>query len=94
MQWEEGWTGRFALTRLELKAIYFQPSVSYRINDKIGIGAGFVYATGKVNLQKDIPVIDNNGKYGHAELDGKANGLGFNLGVYFNATKKLSVVSR
>lgn len=91
VQWEEGWTGRFALTRLELKAIYFQPSVSYRINDKIGIGAGFVYATGKVNLQKDIPVIDNNGKYGHAELDGKANGLGFNLGVYFNATKKLSV---
>lgn len=91
VEWEQGWMGRFALTRLQLQAIFFQPTVSYKINDKIGIGAGFVYANGKVNLQKDIPVLGPNGDYAHAELDGKANGFGFNAGVYFKPIDKLSI---
>lgn len=91
VQWEDNWTGRFALTRLELRAIFFQPTISYRINNKVGIGAGFVYANGKVNLQKDIPVIDQNGNYGHAELNGKASGFGFNLGIYYKPLEKLSI---
>jgi long-chain fatty acid transport protein len=91
VQWENGWTGRFALTRLELRAIFIQPTVSYRITDKLGIGAGFVYATGKVNLQKDIPIINADGDYAHAELNGKAQGFGFNAGVYFNPIEKLSI---
>jgi long-chain fatty acid transport protein len=91
VQWEDGWTGRFALTRLELRAIFIQPTVSYRITDKLGIGAGFVYATGKVNLQKDIPIINTDEDYAHAELNGKAQGFGFNAGVYFNPIEKLSI---
>lgn len=91
VEWENGWAGRFALTHLQLQAIFIQPTVSYKITDKIGIGAGFVYANGKVNLQKDIPVIDANGNYGHAELDGKATGYGFNVGVYFKPIEKLSL---
>ncbi|MES2762978.1 MAG: outer membrane protein transport protein [Bacteroidota bacterium] len=91
VQWEDGWTGRFALTRLELRAIFIQPTVSYKITKKLGIGAGFVYATGKVNLQKDIPLIDLDGNYGYAELSGKANGYGFNAGVYFEPIEKLSI---
>ncbi len=91
VQWEDNWTGRFALTRLELRAIFFQPTVSYRINKKIGIGAGFVYSNGKVNLQKDIPLNDASGGYAHAELSGKANGFGFNAGIYFQPIEKLSI---
>jgi long-chain fatty acid transport protein len=91
VQWEDQWTGRFALTRLELKAIYIQPTVSYKLTKTLGIGAGFVYSTGKVNLQKDIPVIDANGNYGHAELEGKASGYGFNVGLYYNPIPKLSI---
>ena len=90
VQWEDGWTGRFALTRLELKAIFVQPTVSYKITDKIGLGAGLVYSTGSVNLQKDIPVLGSDGTYGHAELAGSAAGLGYNAGIYFQPTDKLS----
>jgi len=91
VQWEDGWMGRFALTRLQLQSIFFQPTVSYKITNKLGIGAGFVYATGKVNLQKDIPVVDASGTYGHAELNGKASGYGFNAGIYYKPTEKLSI---
>ncbi|MCC7050380.1 MAG: outer membrane protein transport protein, partial [Bacteroidia bacterium] len=91
IEWEKGWTGRFALTRLELRSIFFQPTISYRINEKFGIGAGFVYADGKVNLQKDLPLMDANSNYGHAELSGNASGKGFNVGVYFQPTSKISI---
>jgi long-chain fatty acid transport protein len=91
VQWEDNWIGRFALTRLELKAIFIQPTLSYRIADVIGIGAGLVISTGNVNLQKDIPVQDSLGNFGHAELSGKARGFGFNAGIHYDLNKKLSV---
>lgn len=91
IQYEDGWTGRFALTKLQLKSIFFQPTISYKLNDKIGLGAGFVYSTGNVNLQKDIPVQDANGTYGHAELNGKASGFGYNVGLFVQATEKLNL---
>lgn len=91
VQWEKNWIGRFALTRLELKAIFIQPTISYRISDKIGVGAGFVYSTGNVNLQKDIPVQFQDGTFAKAELAGKAQGFGYNLGVQINATEKLGI---
>ena len=91
VQWENNWIGRFALTRLELKAIFIQPTISYKINEKIGIGAGFILSTGNVNLQKDIPVQDSIGNYAHAELAGKALGFGYNVGVHYDITDKFSV---
>jgi long-chain fatty acid transport protein len=91
VQYEDGWTGRFALTKLQLKSIFIQPTFSFKLNDKIGLGAGLVYATGNVNLQKDIPVQDADGAYGHAELDGKANGFGYNVGLFVQATEKLNI---
>lgn len=91
IKWQDGWTGRFALTSLQLFAVFIQPTVSYKITDKIGIGAGFVYATGKVNLQKDLPLVDAQGNYGKAELNGSASGFGFNAGIYYKATDKLSI---
>ena len=91
VEWEEGWVGRFALTRLQLRAIFFQPTVSFRINDKIGIGAGFVYSYGTVNLQKDLPLQFQDGTYGHAELAGTGHGFGYNVGLYFKPTSSLSL---
>lgn len=71
VQWPSEWIGRFAITKLQLQTIFFQPTVSYQITNKIGIGAGFVLATGNVNLKKDIPLINSSRNYGTAELNGK-----------------------
>jgi long-chain fatty acid transport protein len=89
--WENGWTGRFALTSLKLQAIFYQPTVSYKICEKLGIGAGFVFANGNVELKQDLPVVDANGNYGKADLTGSANGYGFNAGIYYKPCSKFSV---
>jgi long-chain fatty acid transport protein len=91
VSWNDDWAGHFVLTRLQLQAIFFQPTLSYKINKMLGIGVGFVYASGKVNLQKDLPLTNANGNYGHAELKGAANGYGFNAGIYFQPIEKISI---
>lgn len=91
VQWEDGWMGRFALTRLSLRSIFFQPTASYRISDKIGIGAGFIYSYGSVNLQRDIPIQGQDGVYGSAELAGTAHAFGYNLGLYYEPSKYLNI---
>ena len=91
VQWEEGWIGRFAITRLSLRAIFIQPTVSYRINEHFGIGGGFVISTGGVTLQRDLPIQFANGDFASATLSGSAMGFGYNLGLHFNASDQFSI---
>ncbi|AEA43306.1 OmpP1/FadL family transporter [Fluviicola taffensis] len=91
IEYEDAWIGRFALTKLSLKSIYFQPTVSYKITEHFGFGAGFVISTGSVNLQKDIPVQFADGSYAHAELSGKALGFGYNLGLSAKVNEHFSL---
>lgn len=87
--WGNSWTGRYVVESISLQSIFIQPTVSYAINDMISVGAGFVYAFGNVDIDKAIPLQDMNGNDGQASIKGKANGLGFNLGVQIKATEDL-----
>lgn len=91
VQWPDDWKGQFLIREIDLKTFFIQPTVSYKVNDKIGIGAGFIYATGGFTLRKGVPIQDSLGKYGEGTLDGKASGYGFNAGIYFKANEKLSI---
>ncbi|WP_426490055.1 OmpP1/FadL family transporter [Hymenobacter sp. 102] len=93
LEYAPGWEGRFALTEIDLKSIYVQPTVSYAITDNLSIGAGLTYlALGSVNLKRDIPAQNANGDYASIELDGKAERkFGFNAGIFFKPSEKLSV---
>lgn len=91
VNWGNEWSGRFGLNELTLQAIFIQPTLSYQITEQIGVGVGFVYAVGGVNLQRSIPVQDQQGEYGRAELDGDASGVGFNAGIFFKPSEKFSV---
>ncbi len=89
--YEEDWAGAPVLQKMSLKAFFFQPTVSYKLNDKIGIGAGVVYGTGSFLLQKAVPVQDQNLTYGQGTLTGSANGLGYNVGVYAQISDQISL---
>ncbi|MBI3503168.1 MAG: outer membrane protein transport protein [Bacteroidetes bacterium] len=90
-EWPKDWKGQFLLREIDLKAIFIQPTASYKINDKLGIGFGVAYVEGDFSLQQGIPVQDSTGTYGTATLHGSANSWGFNGGIYFKPTAKFSV---
>lgn len=82
-QWEDDWKGQFLIREIDLKTIFIQPTVTYQVNNFIGVGAGFVYATGGFKLRKGVPVQNQSSECGEGNLDGSASGMGYNLGVYF-----------
>lgn len=82
-QWEDDWKGQFMIREINLKTIFIQPTVTFRVNDYIGVGAGFIYATGGFQLRKGVPTQNQSGEYGEGALDGSASGVGYNVGVYF-----------
>lgn len=90
-KWPDDWPGRYLSQEIELQSIFFQPTLSYRINDLISLGAGFVYAYGNVKLRQALPVQYMDGKDGTASLKGNGKGLGFNVGIQIKATDQLNV---
>ncbi|MGL4599375.1 MAG: OmpP1/FadL family transporter [Bacteroidia bacterium] len=91
VQWPNDWKGQFLIREINLKTIFIQPTLAYQLNEHIGVGAGFVYATGGFSLRKGVPVQDTTGAYGEAVLDGKASGMGFNAGLYLRFNEHWSL---
>ena len=91
VKWETGWVGEDALREIDLSAIFIQPTVSWKLTEWLGVGAGFVYARGSVNLQRRFPRATTAGTFGNIELDGNGEGMGFNAGVYAKPHEKFSV---
>jgi len=76
------WQGMFIVQNISLKTYMFQPTVSYHAWNRIGIGAGLVYAMGTFDYQKAVPLASNDHEYGEATLNGKGNSIGFNVGIH------------
>lgn len=89
VKWADNWKGYSVLQELKLQSIFIQPTVSYKIG-KLGIGAGFVYSIGSVELRKGIGALATNDGYASAKLKGNASGMGYNVGLHFQATDDLS----
>jgi long-chain fatty acid transport protein len=85
--WDTDWNGRKLIQDISLSAIFIQPTVSYKINDKFGIGAGLDIVMGSVDLTKELPTPVS----GQVNLDGSSTAMGFNVGVFAKPTEKLSI---
>ena len=88
VNWGKDWDGRDLVQDIELRSFFIQPTVSYKINKWISAGAGLIYATGNIELNRAISGVSNDASL---QLDSKASGLGYNLGVYVKPTKELDV---
>jgi long-chain fatty acid transport protein len=91
VDWGTDWPGRFELNHLALRAIYIQPTISFKLTENFGIGGGFVYNVGTVDLSRSLPVFDQNGNAGRAELTGVGTGMGYNVGVHYNLEDDFAV---
>lgn len=89
IKWDDDWAGRFIIQEIQLQSIFVQPTFSYNITDKLGLGAGFVYGFGSLLLRQALPVTDANGKEGEAQLKGAAGGFGFNMGLHYRFSDKV-----
>ena len=80
----DDWQGRYIIQNISLKTFMFQPTISYKVHEKLSIGAGFVYALGSFSTEKAVPVASNSDTIteGKARLEGSGDGVGYNIGIY------------
>ncbi len=81
---DDDWQGRYIIQNISLKTFMFQPTMSYKIHDKIFVGGGFVYTYGSFSTEKAVPVGSATTKEGKATLSGSGDGVGYNIGIFSN----------
>ncbi len=84
VDWGNDWPGRYELNDLSLRAIYIQPTVSFKLTEQFSIGGGFIYNVGSVDLSRSIPAFHPDGRPSTAQLSGTGTGTGYNLGVHYH----------
>jgi len=91
VDWGTDWPGRYELNHLNMRAIYIQPTLSFKLTDNFSFGGGFVYNIGSVDLARSIPAFDENGNAGSAKLSGTGTGTGYNVGVYYHLEDVIAI---
>lgn len=89
-KWEDDWEGKFVSQEILLELFALQPTLSYKVSDKIGIGAGLIYSWGHAEVRKAIPVQSATIPYGQADLTGSGSGVGFSAGLYAQLTDDIT----
>lgn len=91
VQWEQGWMGRDLLKDMSLKALQLQPTVSYKITEKLGIGAGLTIGWGDIVLNRTLFIDGQDGESG-VSLEGEASfAYGFNIGLFYAISDKVDL---
>lgn len=109
-KWPMDFGGRFLGFDNSLQSIYVQPTVAYRLADRISIGAGLTVAFGSItiNQRQDLSSVvippglrlsqlgaPAGTDFAEAALDaGGATGIGGNFGIQIQATERLSLGAR
>ncbi|MDH5612050.1 MAG: outer membrane protein transport protein [Gammaproteobacteria bacterium] len=94
VEWEKDWSGSHLVNNIELKAIYIQPTIAYKLSDtySVGFGPAIVYGLVEFNRNLSTSLIDGNGNRSNVTL--KASGvtaIGYNVGLLVKSSNDLSV---
>ncbi|HEX6737806.1 MAG TPA: outer membrane protein transport protein [Vicinamibacteria bacterium] len=90
------YSGRYISTLAELKGFSLNPTVAFKLRDRLAVGAGVDVRFSKVLLERRVPVVNPftvqvvDGALVHLESD-YATGVGFNVGVLAKPSEAISV---
>ncbi|WP_310992862.1 OmpP1/FadL family transporter [Aequorivita marina] len=71
VEYEADWVGSHLVNKIDLQAIYIQPTVSFKVNDKLSFGGGPIYVTGSVNFNRNLnrTLTDLDGNRANVTID-------------------------
>ncbi|MCT8340462.1 outer membrane protein transport protein [Flavobacteriaceae bacterium TK19130] len=94
VEYEDDWAGSHLVNNIDLQAIYIQPTVSIKVNDKLSFGGGPIYVTGSVNFNRNLSrsVTDLDGNRSEVTID--ASGVtnwGWTVSTLFSPTENFRI---
>lgn len=75
----DNWFGRFDSTKTKLQVIDIQPTVAYKFNDWLSVGAGVNIAHSSADLRNRVLLAA--GQEGYSKLTGDDWGFGYSVGI-------------
>ncbi|MDH5711868.1 MAG: outer membrane protein transport protein [Gammaproteobacteria bacterium] len=94
VRWPTDWVGSHLVNNIELKAIFMQPTISYKLSDNYSFGFGPTIVDGWVKFNRNLStsLIDANGNRSNVTIEAKGvTAMGYNLGFLAKPAKDLSV---
>lgn len=85
VKWPEDWDGRALITSIDMKSLFFQPTLSYKVNDWLSLGGGMIFALSSVSLKRSHYLEEGARVALH---DGDASGFGYRLSVMAKPFKR------
>jgi long-chain fatty acid transport protein len=81
-EYDQRWVGRFQSQNSEIKTVDVNPSIAYKVNEVLSLGAGISYQRAEVKVDRSailVPPAESR-----AQIDIDDSQWGFNLGVLVN----------
>jgi long-chain fatty acid transport protein len=85
VEWPSDWIGREAAIKAKIQTFDINPNVSYRLTDRIGIGAGFQAVRATVDFTNGLPALIG----GTVRVGGGTWGYGGNAAILVKALPEL-----
>ncbi len=97
-EWPAGWEGRYKALKTDLQHLAINPTIAYRVNDNLMIGAGMSYTWSTAKLSYNIPTYSSLAPPTPATTDGlvllddaSGSAFSFNLGAIYKPMPELSI---
>ncbi|GAA3999464.1 outer membrane protein transport protein [Hymenobacter fastidiosus] len=87
-RWPGDWEGRSIVQQARLNTVFVQPTAALRLSENFSVGAGAVYALGRMSQQYALGEYDDRDV--SAQYSGSGSGFGFNVGMYGKTGENLS----
>ncbi len=88
-RWNDNWEGKYLATNSELTVFTFNPVVSIRLTELVSFAAGVDYMILDATLEKQLNL--NMFPDANQKFKGDGNGVGYNLGIFYEITDHISV---
>lgn len=88
-RWPDNWKGKFLTQEFSINALSLQPTLSFRLSDKVGIGAGLIYTAANLLSRRALPNSGPNDSESAAQFRGTGTGWGLSLGIYAAPSQKV-----
>ena len=93
LDYDRDWAGRFQAQKVEILIAGVVPSVSYRINDRLSVGASVPVMYGDLTMKVAVPnpLDPANGAEGQAKIKGDDVQVGLGLGALFEISQSTRI---
>ncbi|TRZ44426.1 OmpP1/FadL family transporter [Robertkochia solimangrovi] len=94
VEYDKNWAGSHLVNDISLKAIFFQPTLSIKFNDRFSIGGGPIYANGSVNFNRNLDRATTNTEGERLNVTIDQTGIsawGYTLGMMFKPTTNITL---